>query len=261
MVRPGPGGAGVTSLPLITEPLFWGIAVPAVLLMGLSKSGFATGFGALAVPLMALAVPVPQAAAVMMPLLLAMDIATLQRLFRHADWRLLRLLLRWGLVGTLLGWAAFGLLPPGAVSALTGALALAFVAHQVLNHRAPARPPAGWVGRLCATASGFTSFISHAGGPPMMAYLLPQRLPPLVFSATMAVFFAMLNASKWVPYGLLGLIDLHNMFSALLLLPLAPVGVWLGVWLTHRIAPTWFYRIAWTGMTLTGAKLLWDGLR
>ena len=246
---------------LIPEPLFWALAVPAVLLMGLSKSGFATGFGALAVPLMALAVPVPQAAAVMMPLLLAMDAATLQHLFRHPDWRLLRLLLPWGLAGTLVGWAAFGLLSARAVSALTGALALAFVAHQVLRHRAPTRPASRWVGGLCAASSGFTSFISHSGGPPMLAYLLPQRLPPLVFSATMAVFFAALNASKWVPYALLGLIDWSNMLSALLLLPLAPVGVWIGVWLTHRIAPTWFYRIAWTGMTLTGAKLLWDGLR
>jgi hypothetical protein len=249
------------SLPLIAEPLFWVLAVPAVLLMGLSKSGFATGFGALAVPLMALAVPVPQAAAVMMPLLLAMDLATLQQLFRHPDRRLLRLLLPWGLVGTLIGWVAFGMLSPAAVSALTGALALAFVAQQVLQRRAAARVASDGVGRLCATASGFTSFITHAGGPPMLAYLLPQRLPPLVFSATMAVFFASLNASKWVPYALLGLLDSSNMLSALLLLPLAPLGVWIGVWLTHRIAPTWFYRIAWVGMTLTGAKLLWDGLR
>lgn len=251
----------MTSLPLITDPLFWALAVPAVLLMGLSKSGFATGFGALAVPMMALAVPVPQAAAVMMPLLLVMDIATLQRLFRHPDRRLLRLLLPWGMAGTMLGWTAFGMLPAAAVSALTGALTLAFVAQQVLQRRAATRVASDGIGRLCAAASGLTSFITHAGGPPMLAYLLPQRLPPLVFSATMAVFFATLNASKWVPYALLGLIDAGNMFSALLLLPLAPLGVWIGVRLTHRIAPTWFYRIAWAGMTLTGAKLLWDGLR
>jgi uncharacterized membrane protein YfcA len=249
------------SIPLIADPLFWALAVPAVLLMGLSKSGFATGFGALAVPLMALAIPVPQAAAVMMPLLLVMDAATLHRLYRHPDWRLLRLLLPWGLLGTLFGWAAFGLLPAAAVSALTGTLALAFVANQVLQRRSGARAAPDWVGRLCGAASGFTSFVAHAGGPPVLAYLLPRRMPPLVFGATMAVFFAALNASKWVPYALLGLIDLGNMLSALLLLPLAPAGVWIGVWLTRRIAPTWFYRFAWTGMALAGAKLLWDGLR
>ena len=59
--------------PIVTDPWFYAVAVPAVLLMGLAKSGFAGGFGALAVPLMALTVPVPQAAAIMLPLLMVMD--------------------------------------------------------------------------------------------------------------------------------------------------------------------------------------------
>lgn len=245
---------------LIADPLFYAVAVPAVLLMGLSKSGFATGFGALAVPLMALTVPVPQAAAIMMPLLLAMDVATLRRLRHHPDRRLLKLLLPWGLVGSLLGWAVFGLLSAAWVAALTGALALAFVAWQLLWRPTGRRVAPDGVGAACALASGFTSFVAHAGGPPVLAYLLPQKLPPLVFSATMAVLFAALNASKWVPYALLGLIDLPTMTTALVLLPLAPVGVWIGVRLTRHIAPTWFYRLAWAGMLLTGTKLLWDGL-
>ncbi len=245
---------------LIGDPLFYAVAIPAVLLMGLSKSGFATGFGALAVPLLALTVPVPQAAAIMMPLLLAMDVAALRRLRHHPDRRLLRLLLPWGLAGSLLGWAVFGLLPSAWVATLTGALALAFIAWQLLWRPTGRRVAPDSVGAVCATASGFTSFVAHAGSPPVVAYLLPQKLPPLVFSATMAVFFAALNASKWVPYAWLGLIDLPNMATALVLLPLAPVGVWIGVRLTRRIAPTWFYRLAWTGMVLTGTKLLWDGL-
>lgn len=245
---------------IIADPVFYAVAVPAILLMGLSKSGFATGFGALAVPLMALAVPVPQAAAIMMPLLLAMDLAALRRLRHHPDRGLLRLLLPWGLVGSLLGWAVFGLLPAAWVATLTGALALAFVAWQLLWRAEGRRVAPVGVGAACAAASGFTSFIAHAGSPPVLAYLLPQRLPPLVFSATMAVFFTVLNASKWLPYALLGLIDLTNMATALVLLPLAPVGVWIGVHLARRIAPTWFYRLAWAGMLSTGVKLLWDGM-
>ena len=91
--------------------------------------------------------------------------------------------------------------------------------------------------------------------------MLPLRLPPLTFAATMAVFFAVVNLSKWIPYAWLGLIDLRNMTTSLMLMPLAPVGVWLGVWLMRRIPSTWFYRVAYSGMALTGAKLLWDGLR
>ena len=66
--------------PLIHDAAFYAVAVPAVLLMGLSKSGFLGGFGSLAVPLMALVVPVPQAAAIMLPLLLVMDAAGLHQL-------------------------------------------------------------------------------------------------------------------------------------------------------------------------------------
>lgn len=249
-------------MPLLPDdPWFYAVAVPAILLTGMSKSGFASGFGSLAVPLMAMVISVPRAAAIMLPLLVVMDAASLQQLWRHRDGALLRLLLPWGLAGTGVGWLMFGWLPPSAVAGLTGALTLLFLLHRLLWRLPPhgSRAPA-WVGRLCAVGSGFTSFIAHAGNPPISAYVLPLRLSPLVFSGTMAVFFAAINASKWAPYALLGLIDLPNMATALLLMPLAPLGVWVGVRLTHRVSPTWFYRLAYGGMAVSGGKLLWDGL-
>ena len=107
--------------------------------------------------------------------------------------------------------------------------------------------------------SGFTSFVAHAGGPPVNAYVIPMRLPPLVFTATMAVFFFVVNLSKWVPYAWLGLLDLRNMATSLALLPIAPIGVLVGVRLAHRIQPVLFYRLIYAGMFLTGCKLVWDG--
>jgi uncharacterized protein len=250
------------AFPTVVDPWFYAVAVPAVLLMGLSKSGFASGFGALATPLMALTMPVPQAAAIMLPLLMVMDATGLQQLWRERDRALLRRLLGFGLLGVAVGWALFGWLSPRTVAAVVGALTLLFLAQRLLF------PPKRdgdvaplWVGRACATAAGFTSFVAHAGGPPINAYLLPQRLDPRKLSATLAVFFAAVNAAKWLPYAALGLIDGRNMATSLLLLPLAPIGVWLGVKLTRYVSANWFYRLAYTGMFLTGTKLLYDGLR
>lgn len=249
------------ALPIIGDPWFYAIAVPMVLLTGVSKSGFASGFGSLAVPLMALSIPVPQAAAIMLPLLLVMDATGLQQLWRNRDRGLVRLLVPWGLGGTAVGTVVFGWLPASLVSGVVGAVTLLFLAQRLAF---PARPDAPevprWVGRLCALLSGFTSFIAHAGGPPLNAYLLPLKRAPLLTAGTMSVFFAAINLSKCVPYAWLGLIDLRNMLTAAMLMPLAPLGVWFGVRMAHRVSPVWFYRIGYGGMFVSGVKLLWDGL-
>jgi uncharacterized protein len=248
--------------PVVGDPLFYAIAVPAVLLMGLAKSGFAAGFGSLTTPMIALVVPVPQAAAIMLPLLLVMDATGLQQLWRERDPALLCQLLPWGLLGTVMGTLLFGVLSAAVVAGVVGALTLLFLAQRLLfKPRADAPPAPRWVGALCATAGGFTSFVAHAGHPPLAAYVLPLGLEPRRLAGTMAVFFAAINLSKWLPYAALGLVDLRNMATSLLLMPLAPLGVWAGVWLVRRVSSTWFYRLAYAGMALTGVKLLWDGLR
>jgi uncharacterized membrane protein YfcA len=246
----------------ITDPWFYAVAVPAVLLMGLAKSGFLMGFGSLATPLLALTMPVPQAAALMLPLLLVMDVTGVRALWRERDRELLRLLIPAGLLGTVIGTLLFGLLSAKTVAAVVGGLTLLFLAQRLLfpPHR-DAPPPSRRAGFLLTVAAGFTSFVAHAGSPPISAYVLPLKLDPVKLTATMAVLFGIINLSKWIPYAGLGLFDTRILITALVLMPLAPVGVWLGVWATRRIASDWFYRIAYTGMFLTGAKLLWDGLR
>ena len=249
------------ALPVIHDPVFYALAVPAVLLVGLSKSGFAAGFGPLATPVLALTVPAPQAAAILLPLLIVMDLTGLQQMWHDRDAALLRRLLPWGIGGVVIGALLFGLLSAKAVAGLLGVLTLGFLAQRLFFPPRRDQPPAPtWVGQACATTSGFTSFVAHAGGPPMFAYLLPLRMDPRVLSATMAAFFAVINAVKTLPYAALGLLDLRNLMTSLLLVPLAPLGVWAGVWLVRRVDSTWFYRLAYLGMFLTGVKLLWDAV-
>jgi len=249
------------SFPVITDPFFYAVAIPAVLLLGVSKSGFGAGFGSLAVPMMALAVPVPQAAAILMPVLLVMDVLGMAAFRKDFDKVLLKFLLPFGVLGIVIGALLFTVLQAHTVAGIVGAFTLAFLAQRlVFPPRPDSAPPPRWLGALLTTTSGFTSFIAHAGGPPITAYVIPLRLSPVRFTATMAFFFFVVNLAKWIPYGFLGLLDWRNMATSLILLPLAPIGVWAGVRMARRISQALFYRFLYLGMFLTGVKLLWDGL-
>jgi uncharacterized membrane protein YfcA len=195
-----------------------------------------------------------------MPLLLVMDLMGLRAFRGRFDWSLLRFLLPFGLLGSVIGFLLFKALDPRTLAGIVGVLTLLFLAQRlVFPPRSDSPPPPRWVGGILTTASGFTSFVAHAGGPPINAYMIPQKLPPLIFTATMAVFFFAVNLSKWGPYAWLGLLDMRNMITSLALMPIAPLGVWVGVRIAHRIDPVLFYRVVYTGMLLTGLKLVWDG--
>jgi uncharacterized protein len=247
--------------PLITDPYFYAVTIPAVLLLGISKSGFGAGFGSLAVPMMALAVSVPEAAAILMPILFVMDVLGMAAFRKDFDFKLLKFLIPFGMLGIVIGALLFKILNAHTVAAMVGGFTLLFLAQRLLFPPKPdSAPPPRWVGAILTTTSGFTSFIAHAGGPPISAYVIPLNLSPIKYTATMAFFFFVVNLSKWIPYGMLGLLDTRNMATSLVLLPLAPIGVWFGVRMARRISQVLFYRFLYAGMFLTGVKLLWDGL-
>ncbi len=249
----------MSALPLITDPFFYAVSIPAVLLLGVSKSGFGAGFGSLAVPMMALAVTVPQAAAILMPVLLVMDLLGMAAFRKDVDRALLKFLLPFGLAGIALGTLLFRALDARVVAGVVGLVTLLFLAQRLLfPPRADSPPPPRWLGAILTVTSGFTSFIAHAGGPPINAYVIPLKLKPVLFTGTMAFFFFFVNIAKWVPYAWLGLLDWRNMATSLALLPFAPIGVWVGVRIAHRINQVLFYRMVYAGMFLTAVKLLWD---
>ncbi len=250
---------------IITDPLFWALAVPAFLISGISKGGFASGAGNLAVPLTALAIPAPQAAGIALPVLCAMDISGLRAWWGKWSARELRAILPGGLFGIGLGTAVFGLMSDRDVKLMVGLIALVFLARSLWQAR-PGRtapPPAesdALRGGFWGAISGLTSTIAHAGGPPLAAYLYPLRLDRQVLAATTVVFFGVMNYVKLVPYFFLGQLTAQNLLTSLLLLPLAPIGVRIGVWLAKRISDRWFYRVVYVMLGLSGAKLVADGL-
>jgi hypothetical protein len=247
--------------PFITDPYFYAVTIPAVLLLGVSKSGFGAGFGSLAVPMMALAVSVPQAAAILMPVLLLMDVLGMAAFRKDFDMKLLKFLIPWGLVGIVIGALLFKALDAHTVAGIVGGFTLLFLAQRLLfPPKADSPPPPRWLGAILTATSGFTSFIAHAGGPPVNAYMIPLKLSPIRFTATMAFFFFVINLAKWLPYAWLGLLDWRNFATSLVLLPIAPIGVWAGVRLARRISQVLFYRFLYAGMFLTGVKLLSDAV-
>jgi uncharacterized protein len=253
---------------MITDPLFYASAIPAVIIIGISKAGFGSAFGSLAVPLMALTITVPQATVILLPVLCVMDALGLRAYWGQADWKMLRLILPAGLIGIVLGWLFFNHIDPKYLGALVGVTAIGFVLLRTWQGRkaqsAGGLPPyqaPDWVGRLCAVGSGFTSFIAHAGGPPMSIYTIPQKLNPVTFAATMTVFFACINLAKWIPYQTLGLLRWEYVTTSLALIPLGALGNYLGLRLAKTINPAIFYKIVNVALIASGTKLIVDALK
>jgi len=246
---------------VITDPLFYAVAVPAVLLAGVSKAS-GNGLGMIAVPLMALVVSPAVAAAVMLPILCALDALGLWAWRGRADPAVLRTVLPGAALGIAIGAWVFFALDARWVKAILGAETLAFALHRIVAHRAIAarrpRAPSHLHGGVWGALSGFTSTIAHAGSPPLMQYLLPLKLDKERLVATTVIFFTAVNYTKLLPYGLLGLFDGRGLATALVLSPAVPIGYGAGLWIVKRLSERWFHRLLVGSLLLIGVKLLWD---
>jgi hypothetical protein len=246
---------------VLADPAFWAVAVPAVLLAGFSKAS-GNGLGMLSVPLMALAMSPAVAAAVMLPLLIAMDALGLWAWRGRADADTLRSVLPGAMLGILIGALAFSVLDVRWVKGLLGAEAVAFALHRIVARHAiaaaPPRPASRLAGGFWGAVSGFTSTLAHAGSPPLMQYLLPLKLEKERLVATTVIFFTVVNAVKLVPYGAIGLFDLSGLTASLALAPFVPLGYWAGIRLVKVLPETIFYRLLVGSLMVIGIRLLYD---
>jgi len=244
---------------LITDPWFYAAAVPAVLLFGIAKGGFGGGPGAAAVPLMALVVSPVQAAAILLPILCLMDLVTLWAYRGHWQLGELKALLPASLIGIAIGTALFGFMSPDIVRLCVGLVAILFTGHYWLNRLRPvSAEPRHWPRAAAWPAgavSGFTSFIAHAGGPPLNMYMLRRPLDRTRFVATTAVFFALVNYTKLIPYAWLGQFSVENLKTSAVLAVFAPAGVYLGVWLHRRVSDRVFFVFVYVFLLLVGLRL------
>jgi uncharacterized membrane protein YfcA len=251
----------------IADWTFYALAIPALIITGIGKGGFASGGSNVAVPAMSLVIGAPQAAGITLPLLCAMDIFSVWGWRKHIDRALLVSFVPGAIIGLILGTLAFDTLSDRAVKGIVGAIAVAFTLNAwlrpLLTRGAPERPPAARNSTHATAASAgaaFTSMLAHAGGPPLAIYLLPLRLPRTTLNAATVVFFGVLNWVKLAPYFFLGQLNTTNLVTSAVLVWTAPLGVFIGIYLAKRTSDIWFYRIIFGLLFATGLKLLWDAL-
>lgn len=247
---------------MLSDPVFLAVAVLAVLIAGLSKSGFGGATGGLSVPLMSLLITTPQAAAIMLPILLLMDALGLMVFRGRGDRANLRIIIPGAMLGIVIGALTFHLVDPRWIKGVIGIEAFLFGVDRLREARVEGKTcsPDVAKGLFWSSISGFTSFISHAGGPPILQYLLPQGMDRMRMVGTTVIYFSAVNFAKLLPYGVLGLLDLSNLTVALLLLPVAPVGYWIGLKLLKGMPQRPFNLTIAVAMLLTGLKLLADAL-
>ena len=251
----------MVTVSIIADPWFYAVAIPAVFLLGLSKGGFA-GVGTAATPLVALYMPALEAAALILPVLITQDLVSLYVYRRNWDASNLKILLPGAVLGMGLGWLLAAYTSDNAIRITVGIIGIAFVANIWMKRGTTEATRMGPVGGVFwGAVSGFTSFMSQAGGPPYSIYVLPQRLPKLVLVGTTTIFFAVVNALKIIPYFMLGQFTPVNLTTSIALLPLAVAANVAGIWLVRHTPTGLFYRIAYTLLFIISVALLWQGLR
>lgn len=246
---------------MITDPLFYFAAIPAVLITGISKGGFG-GIALLAVPLMALVISPIQAAGIMLPILLAMDVSSVYAYRGTWDKANLKILLPGAIIGILIGALTARWVNEDLIRLILGAIAILFTVHFWFRGRTAdaVKNPNSRIGVFLGSVSGYTSFVAHAGAPAFQFFMLPQKLDRRLYAGTAVIYFAVVNVIKIVPYAMLGMLAVGNLTTSLVLLPLAPIGVALGVWLNKRVSNEMFYQIIYAMIFLVGIRLCWEAL-
>lgn len=238
---------------------FWLLAILSTFIVGTSKGGL-PGVGVMAVPVLALAISPVTAAGLLLPLYIVSDMYGLWLYRREFDMRNLRILVPAAAIGIGVGWALAHVTNTNMVKLMVAIIGFWYCADALWKrgHTLPAKPADVPRGLFWGSLAGFTSFVSHAGGTPFQMYVLPQRLPKMVYAGTATICFAIINLLKLPPYWLLGQVNMHSLKTCLFLSPVAIFGAWAGYHLTRMLPEKMFFRFVEVSLFLLSLKLLWD---
>lgn len=240
---------------------FWVVAVIGAVVTGAGKGGLPI-VGALTVPVMSLAMPPALAAGLMLPVYVISDMFGLWAYRKEFDARVLAIACTGMSFGVGLGWLVDKKIPEEWVTVLVGVIAVLFSLNQLLRRavvgaarRAEVAPGLFW-----CTIAGFTSYVSHTGGPPYQVWTLPLGLKKAVFAGTSTIAFAYINALKLIPYWFVGRITLQSLETAVTLMPVAAASVFVGVWAVKRLPERAFFTFVTWSLLVIGIDLVLKGV-
>ena len=245
---------------IITDPLFYLLAIPAIAALGLGKGGFA-GVGMISTPLLALTMPPLQAAAILLPILLCQDAISVWVYRREWSAWNLKVLLIGSVFGVGIAWGLAAYVSDATVRIAVGLIGISFVLHAWMGRiPAVARRPNTASGVFWGALSGFTSTLAQAGAPPFQIHMLPQKLDKLTLVGTNMMFFAAVNWMKIVPYFALGQFSTTGLATSFALFPLAIACNFLGIYLVRITPEAMFYQLTNGMVLLLGCELTRQGL-
>lgn len=242
---------------------FWAVVVLAATLVGISKSGLIGSLSMVGVPILTFVMSPRDAAGMMLPVLLAMDAVAFYSHRKSFNKKLLLVMVPAGALGIGMGWALSSVVNDAMVTLMLGIITFAFVldAWFPLGKQLNDSKTSKIWGWFWGSIAGFTSFVSHAGGPPYQIHTLPLKMKPQLYAGTSVWFFTLINLMKLIPYFALGQISISSIQVSAVAAPIGMLAVLVGVWMVKRISASAFYGVAYALMFLMSLKLIFDGLR
>jgi uncharacterized protein len=255
------GIAGIKAFRVPFDLASFAVTFAGVFLIAFMRGAFGGGFAVIGIPLLSLTMDPIAAGALLAPLFIAMDIVAL-RYWKPSTWsrRDLVLLVPAMVVGIAIGFVAMSVIDRHLIAIAIALITLIFAGLWFLGGGKVTQAPRSTPKALaCGTASGITTMIAHAGGPPLAMYLLPLGLPKQIYAGTTSLYFTVANAIKAGPWLLLGAPARDIWILMALCLPAVPLGIWAGWTLHTRLDQLRLYRACYALLIVTALKLLWDG--
>tara|TARA_B100000787_G_scaffold103824_1_gene76884 strand:+ start:322 stop:1080 length:759 start_codon:yes stop_codon:yes gene_type:complete len=241
----------------------WVLATCAAVFVGIGKGGFPV-IATLAVPSLSLIMSPITAAGLLLPVYIVSDVFALSAYRRDYNKQLLKIAIIGMTIGVTIGGLTAHLVIEWVVTALIGLMGASFALSQIFKKKSKSETPKkinAKIGYFWCSLAGFTSFISHTGGPPWQIFTLPLGLQKSVFVGTSVIAFSYCNMIKLVPYLWLGQISFESLQISVYMMVPASIAVFAGVRLVKLVPELVFFKIIVWALLGISFKLIWDGVR